>query len=380
MGRRIKEHPTLANFCKGRTTVMLNLPVKDKQQFYELIVGMAGFTIILLGCMIVLSPFFTAILLACIFVLSAWPAFDWLRQRMPIGWASLLVTLLLASIFIMPLVVIGSSASENFTKTFTAVQTWLQDGDLSKAAEYISLIPWVGSDLAVWWTDLTSDTAALKEIMQEYAGPTSQKLLGLGANIGHGLLHITIAIFIAYFFFRHGLHVALRVRNLTEKFAGERGRHLLEVAKKTLIGVVYGILGTALAQGALAAFGFWIAGVPGAPFLGLMTLFLSFIPIGPPLVWGPAAYWLFQQGEQGWAIFLVAWGIAVISAIDNVLKPYFISVGSNLPFILVLFGIGGGVLAFGFLGIFIGPTLLALAYSIILELSTNRLAEKETTA
>lgn len=359
---------------------MLNLPVKDKQQLYETIAGLAGFTLILVGCLIVMAPFFTAILLACIFVLSAWPAFDWLRQRLPVGWASLVVTFLLAAIFIMPLVVIGTSASESFTKTFAAMQTWMQDGDLSRIAPYIRLIPWVGQDLAQWWLDLTSDKEALKQLMQEYGGPTSQKLLGLGANIGHGLLHITIAIFIAYFFFRHGLHVALRVRNLTEKFAGERGRHLLEVAKKTLIGVVYGILGTALAQGALAAFGFWISGVPGAPFLGLMTLFLSFIPIGPPLIWGPAAYWLFQQGEHGWALFLVVWGIAVISAIDNVLKPYFISVGSNLPFILVLFGIGGGVLAFGFLGIFIGPTLLALAYSIILELSTNRPAEAKETA
>jgi predicted PurR-regulated permease PerM len=233
-------------------------------------------------------------------------------------------------------------------------------------------MPWFGNELAQYLRELMTDTDRIKDVLQSSAKPVSAGLVAVGGTIGTGLLHLVLAIFIAYFFFRHGTNVAVRLRNLSEKFGGERGNHLLEITKKTLIGVVYGIIGTALAQGALAAFGFWIAGVPAASLLGLLTCFLSFIPIGPPLIWGPAAYWLFTQGETGWAIFMLVWGVAVVSAIDNVLKPYFISLGSNLPFVLVLFGIGGGVLGFGFIGIFIGPTLLALAYSLILELSSQR--------
>ena len=353
---------------------MLKFDFQDKTQIYQFIVGISGFVLILLGCMIILSPFFPALLLSVIFALSAWPAFDWLKAKLnnKTSLAAALTTLLLALCFIVPLIIIGTSASENFTKTFAAIQTSLQTGDMTQIAVYIEKIPLVGSHAAEYWLGMTADKEKLKLILQDYAGPTSQGLLELGKTLGYGLLDITIGVIIAYFFFRHGTHVALRVRNLIEKFGGERGEHLLAVTKSTLIGVVYGIMGTALIQGALAAFGFWLADVPGAPFLGLMTFFFSFIPMGPPLIWIPAALWLYSEGQMFWMIFVLLWGALVVGSIDNFLKPYFISKGSNLPFMLVLLGIGGGVLAFGFIGIFIGPTILALAYTIILELSTSQ--------
>lgn len=281
------------------------------------------------------------------------------------------MTLLLAACFIAPLVIIGTSASDNFIKTYTAVQSSLQ-GDTGQMSEWIKSLPIVGENLAQHWKVLTADKERLKAVMEEYAGPASQSLLTLGTTIGRGILDITLGVIFAYFFFRHGTNVAVRVRNLIDKFGGQQGQHLLQVSKNTLISVVYGILGTALAQGALAAFGFWLAEVPGASFLGLMTFFLSFIPMGPPIIWIPAAVWLISEGHTYWGAFLLGWGLFVISSIDNFLKPYFISLGSNLPFMLVLIGIGGGILAFGFIGLFIGPTLLALTYSLLLEWSGTR--------
>ncbi len=359
---------------------MIEFDFKNRTEIYELAVGLTGVALIAIGCLIVMAPFLTAILLASIFALSGWPAYQWSRHKLGLGnhGAALFVTLLLTAIFILPLVIVGTSAAENFNALMTMAQNSMQGGSLAELGEWMKNIPWFGDDIAAYWESLITDTTRLRELMQSSAKPVSATLLAMGSTIGQGLLQLAIAIFISYFFFINGIHVALRLRNLSQKFGGERGNQLLEVTKKTLIGVVYGILGTALAQGALAAFGFWIAGVPGASLLGLLTCFLSFIPIGPPLIWGPAAYWLFSEGHTGWAVFMLVWGVAVVSAIDNVLKPYFISLGSNLPFVLVLFGIGGGVLAFGFIGIFIGPTLLALAYSLILELSTSR--PKDTAA
>lgn len=352
---------------------MLQVDFQDKTQLYQFIVGIVAVVAILAGCLIILSPFFPAILLAVIFVLSAWPGFEWLKAKLNnrTTLAASLMTLLLAMCFIAPLVIIGTSASDNFTKTSTAIQASLE-GDTGHITIWIKELPYVGDTLSGYWAALTSDKERLRATMQSIAGPTSEWFIRVGRAIGHGLLDITLAIIFAYFFFRHGTHAAVRVRNLIDKFGGERGQHLLQVSKNTLIGVVYGILGTALAQGALAAFGFGLADVPGAPFLGLMTFFLSFIPMGPPLVWVPAALWLFSEGQTGWGMFLMIWGLFVISAIDNILKPYFISLGSNLPFMLVLVGIGGGVLAFGFIGIFIGPTLLALSYSILMEWSGKK--------
>ena len=122
---------------------------------------------------------------------------------------------------------------------------------------------------------------------------------------------------------------------------------------------------SALAQGLLAGIGLAIAGVPAAPLLGLAVFFLSIVPVGPPIVWGSAALWLLWNDSLGWAVFMALWGVFVISGVDNVLKPYLISRGGNLPLVVVLLGVFGGVLAFGFMGLFLGPTLLAVAYSLL---------------
>ena len=106
--------------------------------------------------------------------------------------------------------------------------------------------------------------------------------------------------------------------------------------------------------------GLLIAGVPGAMLLAAATFFLSMIPIGPPLVWGGAAFWLYDQGQTGWAIFMAVYGLAVISSVDNFVKPLLISRTASLPILLIALGVFGGVLAFGFIGIFLGPVLLAL--------------------
>jgi len=151
--------------------------------------------------------------------------------------------------------------------------------------------------------------------------------------------------------------------------------HLLEVAGKTVNSVVYGILGTALAQGVLAGIGFLIAGVPGATLLGLATFFLSVVPVGPPLIWASATVWLYYQGAIGMAIFMGLWGLLVISLVDNFLRPIIISRGSHLPFILVFLGVLGGVLTFGFIGVFLGPTFLAVGYHVLSEWMRRAKAE-----
>jgi len=135
--------------------------------------------------------------------------------------------------------------------------------------------------------------------------------------------------------------------------------------------VVYGILGTALAQAVAAGIGFLLAGVPGAALLALLTFFFSVVPIvGTALAWGPAAIWLFHQGSTGWGIFMVIWGLGVAN-IDNVVKPWLISQGSNMPFILIFFGVLGGAIAFGFIGVFLGPTLLAVGFRLVEQWSAS---------
>jgi len=352
---------------------MLKFDIKDKNHIYQLIAGITAVVFILLGCLLILSPFFPAILLAIILALSTWPAFEWLNRKLKRRtWLSAsLMTILLALCFIVPLVIIGTSSADNFGKISDMFKSALQ-GNTAVVGHHLASVPYAGDTLSAYWTDLTADQERFQKLMEEYVGMTSDGLIKLGGSIGRGLLDLTLGVMIAFFFFRHGTRAAARVRTLIDKFGGAYGQRLLEVSKNTLIGVVYGMLGTALAQGALAAFGFWVAGVPGASFLGLMTFFLSFVPNGPPFIWIPAAFWLYSEGHVPSSVFLALWGLVAVSGIDNILRPYFISLRGNLPFLLTLLGIIGGIIAFGFIGIFIGPTLLALAYALILDWTSLR--------
>ncbi|MEY9558727.1 putative PurR-regulated permease PerM [Sinorhizobium fredii] len=144
----------------------------------------------------------------------------------------------------------------------------------------------------------------------------------------------------------------------------------------TVKGVVYGLIGTALAQAVLAGIGFWIAGVPQALLFGFLTFVLSFVPIDPPLVWGSVALGLFIQGAVWWSFFVAAWGLLLVSSIDNVIRPYVLGKTDNRPVLLGFFGFLGGVVAFGFIGIFLGPMLLAVAYSLFLEWTTAEVEER----
>ena len=209
----------------------------------------------------------------------------------------------------------------------------------------------------------------LELIPTEFTAPeVVDKLETFSASVvGKGVVDMSISVFLAFFLFLHGEALATRLKVALHRLAGERAIYLLDITKGTIHGVIYGILGTALAQGVLAAIGFVIAGVPGAMLLGVVTFFASVIPVGPPLVWGGAAIWLFQQGEVGWAAFMAAWGFFLVSTVDNVIKPFIISRGSSLPFAVVFLGVLGGVLAFGVIGAFLGPTLLALGYRLLGE-------------
>ena len=204
-------------------------------------------------------------------------------------------------------------------------------------------------------------------LAERLLGPTKDFLLAGGILLGRGVLQMSLAAFVCFFFYRDGETLMRFIHLAMDKVAGRNASNLLDIINNTVQGVMYGLLGTGLAQGFVATIGFAIAGVPAALLLGFATFLLSLIPIGPPLICGSAALWLFYSNGTGWGIFMLLWGFFLISGVDNVVKPMLISRSSNLPFMLILFGVTGGVIAFGFVGVFIGPTLLAVGLSLIQE-------------
>jgi predicted PurR-regulated permease PerM len=347
----------------------------DKVSFYRLLVVIVSITAILSGCIYILSPFIPAILLATILTLSAWPAFAWLDRQLGhrTTLAATIMTIVLATCFIVPLIFLASSMTDDFAKLASEAMSSL-GGDLTKAPSWVISLPVVGPFLDELWGTYVKDKETIITALQHNAGPLSQIVLRYGTSIGHGILDLSLGVVIAFFFFRHGTQTAHLLESLIDKFGGEWGQNLLMVSKNTMIGVVYGILGTALVQGLLATIGFWIAHVPGAAFLGFLTIILSFIPGGFPIMFIPVTIWLVHNGQVGMGIFMAVWGTVILCVMDFIVRPYFISLGSSLPLLLVLLGVFGGLIAFGFIGIFIGPTLLAVAYALITELGK---AEKQ---
>jgi predicted PurR-regulated permease PerM len=305
---------------------------------------------------------------AVIVCFSTWRVYERLLLLMhgKTRFAAGVMTLLLALVMLVPFVFVVSSIGDNIDTLTRALQRLRAEG-FATPPEWVAGLPLVGAKLDAFWRGLEIDSTRLFDYAKKLATPVSKWLLGAGLAFGEGLMHLTISVLTAYFLYRDGSEVAARMRAGMERIAGARAHHLIGVAGNTVKGVVYGIIGACLAQSVLAGIGFWIAGVPGPIFLGFLTFFLAFIPVGPVLIWLPAGLWLFHQDHVGWGIFMIAWGVIAISGIDNIVKPYLIAQGSALPFILVLLGVLGGLLTFGVIGVFLGPTLLAVGYSILLE-------------
>jgi predicted PurR-regulated permease PerM len=222
----------------------------------------------------------------------------------------------------------------------------------------------VGGWLDAAWREVAGSKAELEALFKRWSVPAREALVAAGLIIGEGVLQLTLIAFIGFFFYRDGRALVEALRNALARVAGNLSGRLLEIVGGTINGVVYGIVGTGIAQALAAAIGYLVAGVPGALMLAFLTFFLSIIPAGPAVLWIGATVWLFLEGRPGWALFMALWGFFVISGIDNVVKPILISRGASLSFGLVLLGVFGGVLAFGFVGIFLGPTLLAVGFNL----------------
>ncbi|MEP7275926.1 MAG: AI-2E family transporter, partial [Betaproteobacteria bacterium] len=336
---------------------------------------------LIVGCFLVLRPFLTAVLWAAILCATTWPLYERLRRRFHRHeWlAATIMLAMITMVLFAPFVIVGLSVADNANAVEQWARALIAAGPPDPPA-WVAELPLIGASAAGYWAGMAHDTAAMMAELRKYIEPARKVALASGATIAAALLQLGLSILIAFFIFRDAEDITGRLRGGLSRLAGERGSHLAFVAIATVRGVVLGILGTAIVQGVLAGLGFWIAGIKAAPLLGFVTFQLSPVPVGPPLVWLPAGLWLLNIGETGWGIFVLAWGALVVSTIDNILRPLIISQGSDLPFVLVLLGVLGGVVAFGFIGVFLGPVLLALGYALLNEWAAHTPAPGEDAA
>lgn len=326
------------------------------------IAGLAALALLALGTFVVLRPFIAAGLFAAVFAMATWPAYAAVRRalRGSDTAAATLLTLAVVVLVLLPFAWLAENAVEQVPRWVGVVRGWIVDG-LPSPPAWVARIPLAGAALEEYWRALAADPGALRELGKRLIEIVRGPLISAGAIVGEGILQLALATFIGFFFYRDGEAIVRSLRAGVVRLAGPLADELIATVQGTVRGVVLGIVGTAAAQGALAAIGFLIAGVPAPLLLGGLTALVSLIPGGPVLVWLGATFWLLAQELFGWAVFMLLWGAGLVSSIDNVVRPLLISRGASLSFGLVFVGVVGGILAFGFVGVFIGPALLALA-------------------
>ena len=326
---------------------------------------------IAIGCGFVLHPFTSALLWGGILVFTTWPVFEWVRNRSHLGrtGAAIIMVMLTALLLVLPLAAAAPAGSDDVVRLREQVQGWL-DGGLPGAPEWLYRVPLVGPTLSEYWNSWAADLSVMAEFFRPYFGMIAENGLTLLLGIASGVLQFLLALFIAFFFWVYGDRLGVHLRAIIRRVAGSYAERLIVVTGQVIRGTVYGLLGTAIVQGMLTAFGLWLSGVPRPVLLGAIAGFVSVLPIGAPMIWIPAALWLLSTGHTGWAIFLVVYGVVAVSGADSLIRPYFIARGAQLPFLLTVLGVLGGALAFGLLGIFLGPVLLGVGFTLVAEFAT----------
>ncbi len=291
----------------------------------------------------------------------------WLRGW---GWtAAVALSAVVAAFIVVPAVFTVIEVGQGLVQGYT----WLEQVVAARSAEPLGLggIPWV-RDATEWlgrYVDLSKiDLQAMAlSVLKTLGNALASRTTGFVADALTTLMTLLVMLVTMAVFFHEGPRLVAMVRQLlplSESDKEEAIRQLREVTRS----VFFGVLFTALAQAVLGAVGIALVGIPAALTFGAATFFAALLPAGTVVVWGPAALWLFATGHPLKALFLVVWGIAVVSVADNLLRPLFISRGVHIHTLLVFFGIFGGMLAFGLVGLFIGPLVITL-FLFLLEIA-----------
>lgn len=312
----------------------------------------------------VLSPFLASLAWAGILAYVTWPFHQWLRDRLPgrDKLSALLMTLAVAATLLLPLLWVMVIVVEDVTVASATLKQLAAHGLPPLPA---GVRAWPGGEwIAAQYQRVQADPAWARAQIDalELTDFTSLKTLVGGA--GRNAAKFGLAVFALFFLYRHGDSVLAQFRGVATRWLGEAARGYIQAVGVTVRAVVFGIVLTALAQGLLAGLGYWVAGVSAPALWGMVTALVSLIPFVGPVVWIGLSLGLLAHGETQAALGLFLWGALVVSWVDNLIRPLVISGPTRIPFLLVFLGVLGGLNAFGLIGLFLGPVLLAVSVAI----------------
>jgi predicted PurR-regulated permease PerM len=317
------------------------------------------------GVLAVVRPFTTAILFGTSLATAAWPLRQALvRRGFRRGPTAAILLLVSLALIAFPLLAVAPTLAEQLNEGTQRLKSYF--GASPAQPTWLAGLPIIGQRLVLGWQRLVESGGDLKTLSAPYANDIEQTIVAAARALGDSVLQVILSLVIATMFWTNGDALVAVLHEALRRLGGATAERTLDIAAAAIRGVAYGVVGTAALQSALLAIGLAVAGVPGAAMLGFVGLLLAISQIGAPLlilIWGGAAWWLFGQ-SQAWGVFMIAWGVFV-GMIDNFIKPWLIGVGIQMPVSLTILGVFGGFLAFGFLGLFIGPTLIAVLFTLM---------------
>jgi predicted PurR-regulated permease PerM len=320
---------------------------------------------LLIGVIAVVKPFTTAILFGAALATAVWPVRQALvRRGLGRGSAAALLLLLSLVIVVLPLLALAPHLADQLVSGAERVQSYFAATPDQPA--WIKGVPLLGRRLGAAWDRVVEVKGNLRALLEPYTANLEQLMIGAARALADSMVQVLLSLIVATMFWTNGDALVAVLHDALRRLGGPIAEHALDVAAGAIRGVAYGVIGTAAIQAVVLAIGLALAGVPGAGTLGFVALLLAISQIGGPLlilIWGGAAWWLFAQDQQVWGVFMIAWGV-LVSMIDNFIKPWLIGFGVEMPMSLTILGVFGGFIAFGFLGLFIGPTLIAIVFTL----------------
>ena len=314
----------------------------------------------------VLRPFLAATVWATMIVVATWPLLKSLQERLGgrRGPAVAIMTLAMLLLLVLPLGLAVATIAEHAGSVVELVRGLAASG-LPAPPEWLAGIPIVGAKLVeLWLRASTAEAQGLLAKAAPYAAESGKWLLAEAGGFGMMILQFLLIVGLSTVLYANGETAAKEVRRFGYRMAGERGENSIILAGQAIRGVALGVGVTAIVQTVLGGIGLAIAGVPAATVLAAVMLMLCIAQLGPALVLFPAVGWLFWSGATGWGSFLLVWSL-IVGTMDNFLRPMLIKKGADLPLLLIFAGVIGGMLGFGLIGLFVGPVVLAVTYTLL---------------
>lgn len=313
----------------------------------------------------VLREFLQTIAWALIIAYVMWPAYRHLRRKLGRRntVSAALMSSLISAVILLVLYGLVNVLQEELGTMYETVATNLQNPSY-RLPEFLVKIPWVGAHMQEQLDQFINDragmTAQISKWVQQWLGDAAKFIGGVGQYV----LKLTVMLVMLFFCFRDGEEAVAQMQQGLVRFLGKYQHVYLRAAGYTTRAVVYGLVLAAFAQGMLAGFGYAFAGVRAPVMFGAVTALLALVPMGAVLVWAPLGLGLIASEHLWQGLGLLMWGVLVVSTVDNLIRPLVISGASRVPFLIVMFGVLGGLSAFGPLGLFLGPVILAVLQSV----------------